>query len=82
VLITRVSIKKVFSGQADKMTELNRRGQAVGIETLVNSELKAIFLYCPHAKGHSGEWVARDVLECFADAMHMDASETLMGLCL
>jgi hypothetical protein len=72
----------VLSGQADKMTELNRRGQAVGIQILVIDLLKAILLHYRHVKGHSGEWVAIDVLECFADAMHMDASKALMGLCL
>jgi hypothetical protein len=62
------------------MTELHRTCQAVGIYTLVNGEMKAIFLDYRHVKGHSGEWIARDLLECCADTLHMDA-KAMIGQC-
>jgi hypothetical protein len=45
----------MVSGEADKMTELDRISQAVGIHTFVNSELKGIFLDYRHVKGPGGE---------------------------
>jgi hypothetical protein len=40
--------------------------------------MKAMLLDYRHVKGQSGEWIARDLLECFADTLHMDA-KALMG---
>jgi hypothetical protein len=54
---------QVFSLNADKVTELHRTGQAIGVITFEEGELKALFVDYRHVLGHTGEEITEDIFE-------------------
>lgn len=55
--------RRLFAISAVKATERHRTSQPIGIIVLVAGELKAIFVDCILVKAHSGEALAKDIIE-------------------
>ena len=54
---------RLIALQADKVTELHRTGQAVGLIVMEEGELKSSFFDYRHVKGHTGKDLARDLVD-------------------
>lgn len=66
---------RLFAMNADKVTEMHRTGQAIGIVSFYKGELHSMFFDYRHVLGHTGSELAADLISALTDSLGLSPQQ-------